>query len=175
MPTNTGAQISSTPTSAEEQYHIFRHRVLIVLLLILVVLLAARSCRNTPVPIPEQITPTPSPTPTEITPSPSPTSSVTPTKTHTQTPSPSPTPSPTGTPSPSSTPSPSLTPTSGQRRICNNHGRDEGAVWVVAGCDTLTFIAQQTGISLPSLLQANPEINDPDLIYPNQRIILPGR
>ena len=70
---------------------------------------------------------------------------------------------------------PSPTPTLRQGRVCSSHGRDEGEVWVVAGCDTLSYIETQTGISLASLLRANPDIIDPNLIYPGQRIVLPGR
>jgi LysM repeat protein len=60
-------------------------------------------------------------------------------------------------------------------RKCTGFGEDRGNVWVVAGCDTLSRISQVTGISLEELQAANPAIRDPDLIFPNQHIRLPGR
>lgn len=40
--------------------------------------------------------------------------------------------------------------------------------------DTLWDIAQSRGISLQSLIKANPQIKNPDLIFPGQQINIPG-
>lgn len=49
-----------------------------------------------------------------------------------------------------------------------------GTVRVKAG-DTLSGIAQERGVSLQALLQANPQFrSNPDLIYPNQVVRIPG-
>jgi uncharacterized protein (TIGR02594 family) len=40
--------------------------------------------------------------------------------------------------------------------------------------DTLSRIAQRYGVSLQQLLQSNPQIEDPDLIYPGQKINVPS-
>lgn len=48
-----------------------------------------------------------------------------------------------------------------------------GTHTVVRG-DTLWDIAQANGVSLHSLIQANPQIRNPDLIYPDQIVHLPG-
>lgn len=55
------------------------------------------------------------------------------------------------------------------------YGVDQGKVWLVDRCDTMSFIARQTGIDLNALIAANPQVLDPDLIYPGQLITLPGR
>lgn len=54
-------------------------------------------------------------------------------------------------------------------------GEDLGQVWRVERCDTLSYIARQTGINLSDLISANPHLQDPDLIFPGQLITLPGR
>ncbi len=73
------------------------------------------------------------------------------------------------------TPTPTLTPTllpSGLK--CSGPpGTDQGEFWLVADCDTLSYISRRTGIPLDKLIKANPQIKDPDLIFPDQRIILP--
>jgi LysM repeat protein len=48
-------------------------------------------------------------------------------------------------------------------------------VWKVQGCDTLYSISRVTGVSLEAILSANPEITNPDIIFPGQLIRLPGR
>src|SRR5699024_4534317 len=48
-----------------------------------------------------------------------------------------------------------------------------GTHTVVSG-DTLWDIAAANGISLQSLIEANPQIRNPDLIYPDQIVHLPG-
>ncbi|MBL8057566.1 MAG: LysM peptidoglycan-binding domain-containing protein [Anaerolineales bacterium] len=55
------------------------------------------------------------------------------------------------------------------------YGEDRGEVWLVDRCDNLSYIARQTGIDLNALIAANPQVLDPDLIYPGQVITLPGR
>lgn len=40
--------------------------------------------------------------------------------------------------------------------------------------DTLSGIAQQAGVSLSSLIAANPQISNPNLIYPGQTVHIPG-
>lgn len=55
------------------------------------------------------------------------------------------------------------------------HGEDMGTYWLVDRCDTMTYIAQQTGIPLNVLIVANPQIRDPNLILPGWRVNLPGR
>lgn len=68
-------------------------------------------------------------------------------------------------PGPSPTPSPGddAPPAPGQG----------GSVTVQRG-DTLSGIAQRNGVSLASLIAANPQIRNPDLIQPGQTINLPG-
>jgi len=39
--------------------------------------------------------------------------------------------------------------------------------------DNLTGIAKRNGISLAQLLKANPQIKNPDLIFPGQHIHIP--
>lgn len=55
------------------------------------------------------------------------------------------------------------------------HGIDQGQTWLVDRCDTLAYIARQTGIDFNLLIAANPQLSDPDLIFPGQLITLPGR
>ena len=74
-------------------------------------------------------------------------------------PSSSPAPAPAPAPGPSPSPSPSPAPSD--------------AVTVRSG-DTLSGIAARNGVSLGELLSANPQIRNPDLIYPGQAVHLPG-
>ncbi len=46
--------------------------------------------------------------------------------------------------------------------------------YLVQPGDLLGSIAQRSGISLSSLLAANPQIANPNLIYPGQQILIPG-
>lgn len=175
----------------------FRRRLLLLLLILLLVLLLARCAANRlspgPPPAPTQAdsttTPVPSPTITNLpdflftpqitfTAIPPATAALTPTPTPRGLPqdaTPTPTGAPTGAPSLTSSPSPTTAPAEITRRACSGYGRIRGKEWIVAGCDTLLRISQVTGISLEQLLRANPEITDPNLIYPNQRILLPAR
>lgn len=53
---------------------------------------------------------------------------------------------------------------------------DTGALQTVrvARGDTLSAIAQRHGVSLQALIDANPQLRDPDLIQPGQLLALPG-
>lgn len=48
-----------------------------------------------------------------------------------------------------------------------------GATYIVVQGDTLFKIAQRLGVSLAALLAVNPQITNPDLIFPGQVICLP--
>lgn len=47
--------------------------------------------------------------------------------------------------------------------------------YVVQPGDTLSRIARRFGVTLGALISANPQIADPDLIYPGQVINIPAR
>src|SRR5690554_1930005 len=49
----------------------------------------------------------------------------------------------------------------------------QGQLYTVMAGDTLFFIAQRFGVSLSALIAANPQIADPDLIFPGQVICIP--
>lgn len=49
----------------------------------------------------------------------------------------------------------------------------ESGVYVAKRDDTLSTIARDHGVSLRSLLDANPDVLNPNVIYPDQRIALP--
>lgn len=63
---------------------------------------------------------------------------------------------------PAPTPAPSAPPTAGTREHRVRVG------------DTLSGIAQQYGTTVAALQRANPSITNPNLIYPGQRIVIPG-
>lgn len=46
-------------------------------------------------------------------------------------------------------------------------------IYVVQPCDTLFKIAKRFGVRLNDLIAANPQITDPNLIFPGQKIIIP--
>lgn len=48
-----------------------------------------------------------------------------------------------------------------------------GQLYTVVAGDTLFFIAQRFGVTLEALLAANPQITNPDVIFPGQVICLP--
>ncbi|NLP36287.1 MAG: DUF3794 domain-containing protein [Firmicutes bacterium] len=48
-------------------------------------------------------------------------------------------------------------------------------IYVVQPGDSLFKIAQRFGVALDDLIAANPEIRDPDLIFPGQKILIPRR
>jgi hypothetical protein len=45
--------------------------------------------------------------------------------------------------------------------------------YIVGTCDTLVDVSEQLGIEFEALSAANPEIDEPDLIYPGQELTLP--
>lgn len=63
-------------------------------------------------------------------------------------------------------------PTTGQA-CAGPAGELKSDVYIVGACDTLTWIGESTGISLEALIAANPQIKNPDWIYPGQVIRLP--
>jgi hypothetical protein len=57
---------------------------------------------------------------------------------------------------------------------CNsNPGIDQVSNYIVGTCDTLSGIGKELGVSLNAVIVANPEIEDPDLIYPGQFVTIP--
>ena len=54
-------------------------------------------------------------------------------------------------------------------------GEDRGDTYVVALCEYMGLIAQRTGVSLPDLIAANPQVTNPNLIRPGQILNLPRR
>ena len=54
-----------------------------------------------------------------------------------------------------------------------NPGLDRGDNYIVGTCDTLGSISQQLGLSFENLRAANPQVEDPDLIYPGQILTVP--
>ena len=55
------------------------------------------------------------------------------------------------------------------------HGIDQGDTYVVARCEYMGLIAARTGVKLADLIAANPQIANPNLIYPGQVLNLPPR
>ena len=49
----------------------------------------------------------------------------------------------------------------------------ESAVYTVRSGDTLWGIAKRYGVTLTALIAANPQIKNPNLIYPGDEVILP--
>jgi hypothetical protein len=54
-------------------------------------------------------------------------------------------------------------------------GEDRGTTYIVAPCEYMALIANRVGITLAALIAANPEVTNPDLIYPGQILNLPPR
>jgi LysM repeat protein len=84
------------------------------------------------------------------------------------TPSPTPEPTPTETPTPTQSPLP--TPTLGGP---SPTPRATPFVYIVRRGDTLSNIAEAFGVTLTDLIAANPQIEDPSLIYAGNVITLP--
>ena len=61
----------------------------------------------------------------------------------------------------------------GQQIHLSGNGSGGGSHTVRSG-DTLSAIAASNGVSLSSLIAANPQIRDPDLIHPGQQVRIPG-
>jgi spore coat assembly protein SafA len=49
-----------------------------------------------------------------------------------------------------------------------------GFIYTVVSGDTLFFIAQRFGVSFNAIIAANPQIPNPNLIFPGQRICVPS-
>nr|WP_290669739.1 LysM domain-containing protein [Ardenticatena sp.] len=81
------------------------------------------------------------------------------TPTHTASPEPTATLQPTATPTPTSTPTP----------------EPAFEVYVVQSGDTLAKIAQEFGVTVEAILEANPDIEDPSRIVVGQEIRIPRR
>jgi hypothetical protein len=57
---------------------------------------------------------------------------------------------------------------------CNsNPGIDRETTYIVGTCDTLSVIGRVKGVSLDAVLAANPQFEDPDLIFPGDFVYLP--
>ncbi len=54
-------------------------------------------------------------------------------------------------------------------------GVDQGTTYIVARCEYMGLIAQRTGVKLADLIAANPQVTNPNLIYPGQVLNLPPR
>ncbi|GEM_PF-941738 len=54
-------------------------------------------------------------------------------------------------------------------------GVDQGTTYIVARCEYMALIAQRTGVKLADLIAANPQVTNPNLIYPDQVLNLPPR
>ena len=52
-------------------------------------------------------------------------------------------------------------------------GTDRGDTYVVAPCEYMALIAQRLGIDVAALIAANPQVADPNLIYPGQVLNVP--
>lgn len=61
--------------------------------------------------------------------------------------------------------------------FCKNAepGIDQGSTYIVGVCEWLVKIANRLGIPYPDLIGVNPQIENPNLIYPGQVINLPPR
>lgn len=54
-------------------------------------------------------------------------------------------------------------------------GVDQGATYIVARCEYMALIARRTGVTLADLIAVNPQVTNPELIYPGQVLNLPPR
>ena len=57
----------------------------------------------------------------------------------------------------------------------SNPGINRGDNYIVGTCDTFGTISQLTGVDAQTLIAANPQIENPDLIYPGDTIIVPAK
>jgi nucleoid-associated protein YgaU len=55
----------------------------------------------------------------------------------------------------------------------SNPGIERRNTYIVGTCDTLSDIGQRLGVELDVVIAANPEIADPDLIFPGQVVSIP--
>lgn len=63
--------------------------------------------------------------------------------------------------------------TAGNSGTASNAGAKEATVYLVRKGDTLWGIAKRYGVTLTALIAANPQIKNPNLIYPGDRVTLP--
>ncbi len=82
-----------------------------------------------------------------------------------------PAPAPTATPVPASQPAPNGGDATFE--CTGEHGFRQGNKWIVDTCDSMSYVSDQTGISLGTLIALNPQIPNPDVIYPGQILNLP--
>jgi hypothetical protein len=54
-------------------------------------------------------------------------------------------------------------------------GIDQGTTYIVARCEYMGLIAARTGVKLADLIAVNPQVTNPNLIYPGQVLNLPPR
>lgn len=54
-------------------------------------------------------------------------------------------------------------------------GIDRGTTYIVARCEHMALIARRTGVTLADLIAVNPQVWNPNLIYPGQVLNLPPR
>lgn len=57
--------------------------------------------------------------------------------------------------------------------VTAERGQQERSVYTVRKGDTLWGIAKRYGVTLTALIAANPQIKNPNLIYPGDRVTLP--
>jgi hypothetical protein len=55
----------------------------------------------------------------------------------------------------------------------SNPGIDRGKIFVVGTCDTMEDISKLKGIDLEELIAANPQVKDPDMVYPGEFVTIP--
>lgn len=55
----------------------------------------------------------------------------------------------------------------------SNPGIDRGEIFIVGTCDTMEDISKLKGIDLEDLIAANPQVEDPDMVYPGQIVTVP--
>jgi len=73
-------------------------------------------------------------------------------------------------------PTPAPKPAAGVCSVGNiPMGVDQGTTYIVARCEYMALIAQRTGVKLADLIAANPQVTNPNLIYPDQVLNLPPR
>jgi LysM repeat protein len=73
------------------------------------------------------------------------------------------------------TSAPEIQPVGAQINISSSTDPNTGgSVYVVQPGDNLSSIAQRFGTTVNALLQLNPQITDPSLIYPGEQIVLPS-
>ena len=54
-----------------------------------------------------------------------------------------------------------------------NPGIDRDTSYIVGTCDTLSAIGQAKGFGVDAVIAANPQFEDPDLIFPGDFVYMP--